>query len=95
VQVSFALPQKELPVEVVFKNNDEHVETLIVEPSTVMVTGPSPFLKDLSSILTEEIDLKTKEDNFIEEIPLILPEGITCNYDRAVVQVYLVENADN
>lgn len=93
VQVTFTLPQKDLPVEVAFKrNNSRLVGTVIIEPSTVTVTAPSFLLEELTSVLTEEIDLQGRQHIFTEKVPLVFPEGVICKTDRVTVQVYLTAN---
>lgn len=76
VRVSFALPQKDLPVEAVLDGNGSEVETINIEPSVVAVQGPKNFLEDIDVIFTEKISLKGRESGKAEEIPLVFPEGI-------------------
>jgi YbbR domain-containing protein len=92
VEVSFTLPQKDLPVEAVFSSNGRRVETVIVEPSVVTVVGPSHLLEEITRLLTEEIDLKERDSVFTAEVPLVLPEGIISpKNDRVKVRVYLAD----
>lgn len=92
VQVTFALPQKELPVEPVFINDDREIESVIVEPSEVTVIGPRQLLEELNSIPTEEIDLNERDTVFTEEVSLVLPEGVIVAEDgRVRVRVYLAD----
>ncbi|NMB40835.1 MAG: hypothetical protein GX996_02740 [Firmicutes bacterium] len=89
VRVTFTLPRKDLPVEVIFDSDGRVVEMVKVEPSTVTVTGPSQLLENLTGILTEEINLKNKGDIFTVEVPLIVPENVTCKNKHVTVQVFL------
>jgi YbbR domain-containing protein len=92
VQVTLTLPSKDLPVEAVFSSSDRSVETVIIEPSSVTVMGPQSLLDELESISTEEIDLEGRSSVFVEEVPLVLPEGlIVPENERVKVRVYLAD----
>lgn len=90
--VSFALPQKDVPVEVSLKSNGRIVETIIVEPSLVSVKAPVDLLEYITAIQTEEIDLDGRDSPFSINVPLVLPEGIvSIDYDTVRVRIYLID----
>jgi len=92
VQVTFALPQKDLPVKPVFVNEEREIEAVMVDPPQVTVMGPRWLLEELDGIPTEKIDLRGRENVFIiDEVLLDLPEGVTVNKDTVKVRVYLAE----
>jgi len=93
IEVNFAFPQKELPVEAVLKENGLEVETINIEPPVVVVQGPESLLDETAVILTEEIDLQRWESGMAEEIPLVFPEGITpLENNTVLVRIYLAED---
>jgi YbbR domain-containing protein len=88
VEVNFAFPQKDLPVEAVFDGNGLKVEAINIEPSVIAVQGPKNLLEDINVILTEKIPLKGWESGMVREIPLIFPEGVRpVAGDHGTVQV--------
>ncbi|MGI6307734.1 MAG: YbbR-like domain-containing protein [Dethiobacteria bacterium] len=93
VVVNLGLPQKDLPVKAVFKNNGKSVEKSIIEPSVIKVKGPQDLLAETSYLLTEEIDLtRNRPTVFSVEVPLVFPEGILPEKIETVrVQVFLTD----
>ncbi|NMB34732.1 MAG: hypothetical protein GX989_00420 [Firmicutes bacterium] len=90
VAVNFGLPQKDLPVKAVFKNNGKIVEKAVIEPPLVKVKGPPDLLAETACLFTEEIDLAPRPAIFSVEIPLVFPEGILPEKIESVrVQVFL------
>ncbi|HHU75479.1 MAG TPA: hypothetical protein GXZ24_01080 [Firmicutes bacterium] len=95
VEVNFAFPQKDLPVEAVFDGNGKKVETIDIDPSTITVQGPKNLLRDIDAIHTEKISLKEWENGMAKEVALVFPEGIKpVAGDNGTVQVklFLVED---
>ena len=95
VEVSFALPQKDLSIEAVLDGNILKVESINIEPSTVTVLGPKQLLEDIDVILTEKISLKGWESGADREVDLVFPEGIrpvADDMDTVQVRIFLVEN---
>lgn len=93
VAVNFGLPQKDLPVKAVFKNNGKIVEKAIIEPPLIKVKGPQDLLAETAYLFTEEIDLAPRPAVFSVEVPLVFPEGIFPEKIEAVrVQVFLADH---
>ncbi len=77
VTVSFSLPQKDVPVEVVFVDKaKDKIELVSFEPSTVTIEGPGFLLEEIDSLQTEAINPDDIKFPFTIEIPLIFPEGV-------------------
>lgn len=90
VAVNFGLPQKDLPVKAVFKNNGKIVEKAVIEPSSVKVKGPQNILAETAYLFTEEIDLAPRPAIFSVEVPLVFPAGLLPEEVESVrVQVFL------
>ncbi len=91
VWVEFKYPRRDIPVEVIFKGQNDRLRNYIVSPSSVTVEGPRYHLDDVSKITTEEIDLSVYEEDTTLEITLELPEGIQ-SVEHGTVQVRLFIN---
>jgi YbbR domain-containing protein len=92
VVVNLGLPQKDLPVKAVFKNNGKSVEKSLIEPAVVRVKGPQDLLAENACLLTEEIDLSRRPAVFSLDVPLVFPEGMLADkVDRVRVQVFLAD----
>jgi len=89
VQVSIVLPERAIPVEAVFRNNNGRVSSYIVEPRLVTVRGPRQLLDEITALFTEEIDLEGRHSSFTEEVELVVPEGVTCEHDTVQVRAYI------
>lgn len=89
VQVSIILPERAIPVEAVFRDNDGRVSSYIVEPRLVTVRGPRQLLDEITALFTEEIDLEGRHSSFTVEVKLVVPEGVTCEHDTVQVRAYI------
>lgn len=70
---------KEVPVSLVTRGRlaADYVETLrVMEPSKVLITGPTETLAGISSIKTEEVDIDGLTENLASTVPLVLPSGV-------------------
>ncbi len=73
---------KEVPISLVTRGrlSADHVETLrVINPATVLITGPVEALQEISSIKTEQIDIDKIDGNFTWSVPLVVPEGVKLN----------------
>ena len=52
------------------------VENVSVVPSTITVNGEDPALRQLVSILTEEVDIAGQETELTAEVPLVAAFGV-------------------
>ncbi len=93
VTISFSLPQKEVPVEVVFADNvGDEVEVASLEPSLVTVEGPGFLLEEVDSMQTEEIILDDLELPATIEVMLIFPEGVKpVQHKTVAVRIFPVD----
>jgi YbbR domain-containing protein len=93
VTVSFSLPQKDVPVEVIFVDNvEDKVEVVSFEPSIVTVEGPWFLLEEINSLQTEAIILDDLELPSTIEVPLIFPEGVRpVQHKTVTVRIFPIE----
>ncbi len=76
VWVEFKYPRRDIPVEAIFKGENDLLRNYIVSPSSIAVEGPRYLLDEVSKITTGEIDLSVYEEDTTLEISLELPEGL-------------------
>ncbi len=70
---------KQVPVSLVTRGRlaSDYVETLrVIDPVTVLVTGPVETLADLSDIKTEQVSIDKLTTNLTTSASLVLPEGV-------------------
>jgi len=92
VEVVFAYPVKDVPVEAVIRRSNIVAENIQIqiEPPSFTLHGPQSILDEVTVIYTEEIDLRGWENGATREIPIILPEGIMSYHYNETVFVRVI-----
>ncbi len=70
---------KQVPVSLVTRGRlaSDYVETLrVIDPVTVLVTGPVDTLANLADIKTEQVNIDKLNSNLTTSAALVLPEGV-------------------
>ena len=62
---------------------------VIVEPSTVTVTGKPEAIQALSNIITEEINIEGISGEVVRQVALSPPDGVALTSGRPTVKVTL------
>ena len=89
VEANFVFPVKEVPIEPVLRESGSETENIEIYPSVITVQGPQDLIREITTILTEEIDPRKWENGAAEDVPLIFPPGITSPYDIETVRVWI------
>lgn len=70
---------KDVPVSLVTRGRlaTDYIETLrVIDPVSVLVSGPADQLDKLADIRTEQVDIDKINGNFTTTVPLVVPEGM-------------------
>lgn len=64
---------------------------VVVQPASVLVSGPPGLLEQLRAIQTEPIDITGLTQSFTQQVSLILPDGITLDEPQPVIVTVEIE----
>lgn len=82
-------------LDIAYRNGFNSVDSLIVSPDSVTISGPEQVIKDIDHIKTVPLKIKEADKDIQEVTPLLLPENgiISVDHKSATLQLKVKEFA--